>query len=122
MPLVHNRCRCADEQIVKVQETLDEIPEWGMPHVVSLLMHDKLVDAGKPTDRVEITGIYRAMTLRVGQTQRTYKSLFEPSDVAEVMHSFADFANQVTDADMDSKKRKLNYIYTDADMDSIREE
>ncbi|KAI7731095.1 hypothetical protein M8C21_028100 [Ambrosia artemisiifolia] len=77
MTLLHNRCRFADKQIVRVQETPDEIPEGGTPHTVSLLMHDKLVDAGKPGDRVEITGIYRAMTVRVGQTQRTVKSLFK---------------------------------------------
>ncbi|KAK1436544.1 hypothetical protein QVD17_02325 [Tagetes erecta] len=77
MTLVHNRCRFVDKQVVRVQETPDEIPEGGTPHTVSLLMHDKLVDAGKPGDRVEITGIYRAMTVRVGQTQRTVKSLFK---------------------------------------------
>ncbi|KAJ9537928.1 hypothetical protein OSB04_030661 [Centaurea solstitialis] len=77
MTLVHNRCRFADKQIVRVQETPDEIPEGGTPHTVSLLMHDKLVDAGKPGDRVEVTGIYRAMSVRVGQTQRTMKSVFK---------------------------------------------
>ncbi|XP_072967808.1 DNA replication licensing factor MCM4 [Typha angustifolia] len=77
MTLVHNRCRFADKQIVKVQETPDEIPEGGTPHTVSILMHDKLVDSGKPGDRVEITGIYRAMTVRVGPTQRTVKTIFK---------------------------------------------
>lgn len=47
--------RFADKQIVRVQETPDEIPEGGTPHTVSLLMHDKLVDAGKPGDRVEVS-------------------------------------------------------------------
>ncbi|GAB4837860.1 DNA replication licensing factor, mcm4 component [Ancistrocladus abbreviatus] len=77
MTLVHNRCRFADKQIVRLQETPDEIPEGGTPHTVSLLMHDKLVDEGKPGDRVEVTGIYRAMSVRVGPTQRTVKSLFK---------------------------------------------
>ncbi|XP_073065633.1 DNA replication licensing factor MCM4-like [Primulina eburnea] len=77
MTLVHNRCRFADKQVVKLQETPDEIPEGGTPHTVSLLMHDKLVDAGKPGDRVEVTGIYRAMSVRIGQTQRTVKSIFK---------------------------------------------
>lgn len=39
---------------MKLQETPDEIPEGGTPHTVSLLMHDKLVDTGKPGDRVEV--------------------------------------------------------------------
>ncbi|CAA3010047.1 DNA replication licensing factor MCM4 [Olea europaea subsp. europaea] len=77
MTLVHNRCRFADKQIVRLQETPNEIPEGGTPHTVSLLMHDKLVDAGKPGDRVEATGIYRAMSVRIGQTQRTVKSIFK---------------------------------------------
>ncbi|PKA59683.1 Protein PROLIFERA [Apostasia shenzhenica] len=77
MTLVHNRCRFADKQIVKVQETPDEIPEGGTPNTVSILMHDTLVDSGKPGDRVEITGVYRAMTVRVGPTQRTVKSIFK---------------------------------------------
>ncbi|PON80788.1 DNA replication licensing factor Mcm [Parasponia andersonii] len=80
MTLVHNRCRFTDKQIVRLQETPDEIPEGGTPHTVSLLMHDKLVDAGKPGDRVEVTGIYRAMTVRVGPAQRTVKSLFKACD------------------------------------------
>ncbi|CAI9103741.1 OLC1v1002279C1 [Oldenlandia corymbosa var. corymbosa] len=77
MTLVHNRCRFTDKQIVRLQETPDEIPEGGTPHTVSLLMHDKLVDSGKPGDRVEVTGIYRAMSVRIGSTQRTVKSLFK---------------------------------------------
>ncbi|KAJ6906219.1 hypothetical protein NC652_023849 [Populus alba x Populus x berolinensis] len=71
MSLVHNRCRFAEKQIVRLQETPDEIPDGGTPHTVSLLMHDKLVDAGKPGDRIE------AMSVRVGPTQRTVKSLFK---------------------------------------------
>lgn len=49
------KCRFADKQIVRLQETPDEIPDGGTPHTVSLLMHDKLVDAGKPGDRVEVS-------------------------------------------------------------------
>ncbi|XP_039126298.1 DNA replication licensing factor MCM4 [Dioscorea cayenensis subsp. rotundata] len=77
MTLVHNRCSFTDKQIVKLQETPDEIPEGGTPHTVSIIMHGKLVDSGKPGDRVEITGVYRAMSVRVGPTQRTVKSLFK---------------------------------------------
>lgn len=46
--------RFADKQVVRLQETPDDIPDGGTPHTVSLLMHDKLVDAGKPGDRVEV--------------------------------------------------------------------
>ncbi|XP_031498783.1 DNA replication licensing factor MCM4 [Nymphaea colorata] len=77
MTLVHNRCRFADKQIVRLQETPDAIPQGETPQTVSLLMHDKLVDAGKPGDRVEITGVYRAMSVRVGPAHRTVKSLYK---------------------------------------------
>ncbi|GLJ06335.1 hypothetical protein SUGI_0036660 [Cryptomeria japonica] len=77
LTLMHNRCRFADKQIVRLQETPDAIPEGETPHTVSLLMHDKLVDAAKPGDRVEVTGIFRAMTVRVGPNQRVVKSLFK---------------------------------------------
>jgi DNA replicative helicase MCM subunit Mcm2 (Cdc46/Mcm family) len=40
-----------------LQETPDEIPEGGTPHTVSVVMHDKLVDAGKPGDRVEVRSL-----------------------------------------------------------------
>ncbi|KAH9326346.1 hypothetical protein KI387_006524, partial [Taxus chinensis] len=69
--------RFTDKQIVRLLETPDAIPEAETPHTVSLLMHDKLVDAARPGDRVEVTGIFRAMTVRVGPNQRTVKSLFK---------------------------------------------
>lgn len=47
--------RFADKQIVRLQETPDEIPDGGTPHTVSLLLHDKLVDMAKPGDRVEVS-------------------------------------------------------------------
>ncbi|KAJ7556567.1 hypothetical protein O6H91_05G088500 [Diphasiastrum complanatum] len=77
MALIHNRCSFADKQIVRLQETPDAIPEGETPHTVSLLMHDKLVDAAKPGDRVEVTGVFRAVPVRVGPTQRTLKSLYK---------------------------------------------
>ncbi|KAM6581506.1 hypothetical protein CsatA_005280 [Cannabis sativa] len=86
MTLVHNRCRFTDKQIVRLQETPDEILEGGTPHTVSLLMHDKLVDAGKPGDRVEVTGIYRAMTVRIGPAHRTVKSLFKACTYIDCLH------------------------------------
>ncbi|EFJ16648.1 hypothetical protein SELMODRAFT_445155 [Selaginella moellendorffii] len=77
MTMIHNRCTFTDKQIVRLQETPDAIPEGETPHTVSLLMHDKLVDAAKPGDRVEVTGVFRAMAVRVGPNQRTLKSLYK---------------------------------------------
>ncbi|KAF6163673.1 hypothetical protein GIB67_036133 [Kingdonia uniflora] len=43
---------------------LQEIPDGGTPYTVSLLIHGKLVDTKKPGDRVEVTGVYRAMSIK----------------------------------------------------------
>jgi DNA replication licensing factor MCM4 len=48
-----------DKQIIKLQETPDEIPEGGTPNTVSVVMHDKLVEAGNPGEGVEV----RSLTL-----------------------------------------------------------
>lgn len=65
-----SKIRFADKQIVRLQETPNEIPEGGTPHTVSLLMHDKLVDAGKPGDRVEVRSyIFTLYFLKVYQLQ-----------------------------------------------------
>ncbi|KAL7082762.1 hypothetical protein ACP275_14G121900 [Erythranthe tilingii] len=77
MAIVHNIGRFGDKQVVRLQETPDEMPEGVTPHTVNLLLHNKLVDAGKPGDRVEVTGIYMASSVRVGQTQRTVKSMYK---------------------------------------------
>ncbi|GAV62385.1 MCM domain-containing protein [Cephalotus follicularis] len=108
MTLVHNRCCFADKQIVRLQETPDEIPEGGTPHTVSLLMHDKLVDSVKPGDRIEVTGIYRAMSVRIGPTQRTVKSLFKT--YIDCLHvKKADKSRMMTDDSMevDNAPRKI---------------
>ena len=59
-----SQTRFSDKQIIKLQETPDEIPEGGTPHTVSVVMHDKLVDAGKPGDRVEVRSYNFACQLR----------------------------------------------------------
>ncbi|KAJ3200258.1 hypothetical protein HDU67_002177, partial [Dinochytrium kinnereticum] len=76
MVLIHNRCAFADKQICRMQETPDETPDGQTPYTVSLCTYDDLVDVGKPGDRVEVTGIFRAIPVRVNPRQRTIKSLF----------------------------------------------
>ncbi|CAK7329870.1 unnamed protein product [Dovyalis caffra] len=76
----------ADKQIVRLQETPDEIPEGGTPHTLSLLMHDKLVDVGKPGDIIEVIGIYRAMSTYIDclHIKKTDKSRMLSEDPMEV--------------------------------------
>jgi DNA replication licensing factor MCM4 len=74
--LVHNRCQFSDRQAVKLQERPDEIPEGETPHTVSMLLYDSLVDQIKPGDRVEMTGVFRAVPVRESARTRVLKSTF----------------------------------------------
>ena len=44
---------------------------------MSLYCYEELVDVAKPGDRVEITGIYRAVPIRNIGFQRTLKSIYK---------------------------------------------
>lgn len=77
MVLSHNLSVFCDKQLVKLQETPDAIPEGETPHTVNLLAFDDLVDVGKPGDRVEVTGIFKANPLRSNPSQRSFKSVFK---------------------------------------------
>ncbi|KAI8835859.1 MCM2/3/5 family-domain-containing protein [Chytriomyces cf. hyalinus JEL632] len=90
MRLVHNRCVFSDKQISRMQETPDETPDGQTPYTVSMCMYDELVDVCKPGDRVEITGIFRGIPVRVNDRRRAIKSLFKTYiDVVHVKKSDA---------------------------------
>ncbi|ACO66807.1 predicted protein [Micromonas commoda] len=75
--LVHNLCHFANKQQIKMQETPDAIPEGETPHTVSMCVFDSLVDEAKPGDRVEVTGVYRAVPIRVAPNQRVLKAVYK---------------------------------------------
>ena len=77
MQIVHNRCEFADKQIIKLQETPDNVPDGQTPHSVSLCAYEELVDVCKAGDRVEVTGIFRSNPVRINPRQRTIKALFK---------------------------------------------
>ncbi|KAI8138048.1 MCM2/3/5 family-domain-containing protein [Fennellomyces sp. T-0311] len=76
MSLVHNRCVFADKQVCRLQETPDVVPDGQTPQTVTLCMYDELVDVAKPGDRLEITGVFRGVPVRVNPRQRTIRALF----------------------------------------------
>ncbi|PHZ09194.1 MCM-domain-containing protein [Rhizopus microsporus ATCC 52813] len=76
MTLVHNRCAFSDKQVARIQETPDVVPDGQTPQTVTLCLYDDLVDVAKPGDRLEITGIFRGVPMRVNQRQRVIRSLF----------------------------------------------
>ena len=66
----------SDKQHVKVQETPESVPEGETPQTIHLCAYEDLVDHVRPGDRVEITGIYRAMGVRVNANKRTLKNVY----------------------------------------------
>jgi len=77
MQLVHNRCTFSNRQQVKMQETPDAMPEGETPHTVNLCLFDAMVDNAKPGDRVEVTGIYRAVPIKTSSNRRALKSVYK---------------------------------------------
>ena len=77
MQIVHNRSGFADKQVIKLQETPDNIPDGQTPHSVSVCAYDDLVDVCKAGDRVEITGIFKCNQVRINPRQRTVKNIFK---------------------------------------------
>lgn len=47
----------SDKQLIRIQETPDEIPEGETPTSVTLFAFEDLVDSVRPGDRVQITGV-----------------------------------------------------------------
>ena len=77
MQIVHNRCQFTDKQVIKLQETPDNVPDGQTPHSVSLCAYEELVDVCKAGDRIEVTGIFRSNPVRINPRQRTIKNLFK---------------------------------------------
>jgi DNA replication licensing factor MCM4 len=77
MVLIHNRSEFSDKQVVKLQETPDAIPDGQTPHSVSLCAYDEIVDVCKAGDRVEVTGIFRSVPVRLNPRMRAVKTLFK---------------------------------------------
>ena len=93
MTLVHNRCVFANKQQIKMQETPDAIPEGETPHTVSMCVFDSLVDEAKPGDRVEVTGVYRAVPIRAAPNVRVLKSVYKT--YVDVIHVRKDAAHRI---------------------------
>ena len=113
MTLVHNRCVFANKQQIKMQETPDAIPEGETPHTVSMCVFDSLVDEAKPGDRVEITGVYRAVPIRAAPNMRILKSVYKTYvDVIHVRkdaaHRIANTAGREDREDLEAEERRAN--------------
>lgn len=84
MALIYNCSAFVDKQLMKVQESPNDIPEGETPHTVSMFARQDLVDAAKPGDRLRVVGIYRAQPVRVNPRGREVKSVYKT--FIDVMH------------------------------------
>jgi hypothetical protein len=75
--LIHNRSIFADKQMVRLQETPDEVPAGQTPASVVTFCFDDLVDSVKPGDRVEVTGVLRAQPRKVHPKISKVKSVYK---------------------------------------------
>lgn len=74
--LIHNRSQFTDKQMVKLQESPDDMTAGQTPHNVLLFAHNDLVDKVQPGDRVTVTGIYRAIPIQENPRSRSVKSVY----------------------------------------------
>ncbi|MBN3304768.1 MCM4 factor, partial [Amia calva] len=77
MALIHNRSMFSDKQMIKIQESPEDMPAGQTPHTSVLYAHNDLVDKVQPGDRVNITGIYRAVPMRENPRQSNVKSVYK---------------------------------------------
>jgi len=77
MEMVHNRCIFTDKQQIRLQESPDEIPEGEAPHCVTVIAFDDSCDAVRPGDRIEVTGIMRAIPRRTNPNTRNVHSIYK---------------------------------------------
>ncbi|TSL82584.1 DNA replication licensing factor mcm4 [Bagarius yarrelli] len=77
LALVHNRSVFSDKQMIKLQESPEDMPAGQTPHTTVVYAHNDLVDKVQPGDRINITGIYRAAPMRVNPRQSQVKSVYK---------------------------------------------
>ena len=85
---------------MKVQETPESVPEGETPQTIHLCAYEDFVDEVRPGDRVEITGVFRAMCVRVNPNRRTLKNIYR---------TYVDVINYLK-----SDKSRVNVKDTDA--------
>ena len=74
--IVHNRCLFANKQLVRVQEAPELIADGFTPQTIDVFAFDDLVDIARPGDRIEITGVYRAVPTRLSRKKSTVRSIY----------------------------------------------
>ncbi|XP_042321983.1 DNA replication licensing factor MCM4 isoform X1 [Sceloporus undulatus] len=77
MALIHNRSLFSDKQMIKLQESPEDMPAGQTPYTIVLFAHNDLVDKVQPGDRINVTGIYRAVPVRVIPRMSSVRSVYK---------------------------------------------
>ncbi|XP_028409961.1 DNA replication licensing factor mcm4-A-like [Dendronephthya gigantea] len=101
--LVHNRSQYTDLQIVKLQESPDDMPPGQTPYTITLYAHNQLVDTVQPGDRITVTGIYRATPVRMNPRHRNIKAVYKVH--IDVVHFRKSDKKRLHESDPDSTVR-----------------
>lgn len=78
-------CEFRDHQSVVLQEMPERAPAGQLPRSVEVLMDGDLSDACKPGDRVQVTGVYRALPSAFqGRSKGTFRSVLVGNRVEQL--------------------------------------
>ena len=113
--LLHNRSLFTDKQLVRVQETPDQVPAGQTPASVVTFCFDDLVDACPPGSKVEITGALRAPPLRDHPKLSKLKSIYET--YIDVIH----FSTRLDRSSNTSSKGTGNSHWSPARIQQLKE-
>jgi len=112
MALIHNRSHFTDKQMIKMQESPDDMPAGQTPHTVIMYAYGELVDTIQPGDRVTVTGIYRATPLRVNPRMRNVKAVYKT--YIDVIHFRKTDKRKLHERDSDShvafNQERVDYL------------
>ena len=98
--MVHNRCLYTNKQMIKLQETPESIPEGETPHTIQMFAFDELCEISRPGDKVEVTGIFRAIPLKVNPRLSSLRSVYKTYiDILHISKSRKDRPGQVSAED-----------------------
>lgn len=81
----------------------EDMPAGQTPHTVILYAHNDLVDCVQPGDRITVTGIYRAVPLRVNPRMRNVKSVYKTH--IDVVHFRKLDTKRLKETDADNDER-----------------
>ncbi|XP_075440593.1 DNA replication licensing factor MCM4 isoform X1 [Ascaphus truei] len=105
MALIHNRSMFSDKQMIKLQESPEDMPAGQTPHTIVLYGHNDLVDKVQPGDRVNVTGIYRAVPIRVNPRASNVKSVYKTH--IDVIHYRKTDAKRLHGIDEETEQKRF---------------